>query len=202
MTRRSLTILGLLMAFAMLVAACSSSDADDTTTSAAAEPTTTEAMEESSTTAVADEAEPTIIDAVRAAAAGDPAEFTVLLTALETADLDTALAGEGPFTVFAPTDAAFATLLGELGATAEELLAREDLGNILLYHVVGGAFSAEDVIALAPADVPTLNDGQTVAIAIVDDQVVINDSATVIQADVLASNGVVHVIDAVLIPAS
>jgi len=202
MNKRSLTILGLLMAFAMLVAACSSSDADETTTSAAAQPTTTEAMEETSTTAMADEADPTIIDAVRAAAAGDPAEFTVLLTALETADLDEALAGEGPFTVFAPTDAAFTTLLGELGVTAEELLAREDLANILLYHVVEGAFPAEDVIAVAPADLPTLNEGQTVAVAIVDDQVVINDSATVIQADVLASNGVVHVIDAVLIPAS
>jgi len=202
MTKRSLTILGLLMAFAMLVAACSSSDSDETTTTAAAEPTTTEAMEESTTTAMADEAEPTIIDTVRATAAADPAEFSVLLAALETAGLDEALAGEGPFTVFAPTDAAFATLLGELGVTAEELLAREDLGDILLYHVVDGAFLAADVIALAPADVPTLNDGQTVAIAIVDDQVVINDSATVIQADVLASNGVVHIIDAVLIPAS
>jgi len=157
---------------------------------------------ETTTTAMADDAEPTIADVVGEAAAGNPAEFTVLLAALEAAGLDEALAGEGPFTVFAPTDAAFAALLEELDVSAEELLANEDLSGILLYHVVDGAFLAEDVIGLAPADVPTLNDGQAIAVAIVDESVVINDSATVVQADVVAGNGVVHVIDAVLIPAS
>ena len=163
---------------------------EETTTTTEATTTTTEAMD------------PTIAEIVAEAAAGDPAEFTVLLAALETAGLVDALNGEGPFTVFAPTDEAFAALLEELGVTAEELLTNPDLANILLYHVVSGAFMAADVIEIAPADVPTLYDENTVAIAVVDGSVVINDVATVIRPDVLASNGVIHVIDAVLVPAS
>ena len=163
---------------------------EETTTTTEATTTTTEAME------------PTIAEIVAEAAAGDPAEFTVLLAALETAGLVDALNGEGPFTVFAPTDAAFAALLEELGITAEDLLANPDLANILLYHVVSGEFMAADVIEIAPADVPTLYEENTVAIAVVDGSVVINDVATVITPDVMASNGVIHVIDAVLVPAS
>jgi len=163
---------------------------EETTTTTEATTTTTEAME------------PTIVDIVVEAAAGDPAEFTVLLAALETAGLVDALNGEGPFTVFAPTDEAFGALLEELGVTAEELLANPDLANILLYHVVSGEFLAADVIGIAPADVPTLYDENTVAIAVVDGSVVINEVATVVTPDVMASNGVIHVIDAVLVPAS
>jgi uncharacterized surface protein with fasciclin (FAS1) repeats len=163
---------------------------EETTTTTEATTTTTEAMD------------PTIAEIVAEAAAGDPAEFTVLLAALETAGLVDALNGEGPFTVFAPTDEAFAALLEELGVTAEELLANPDLANILLYHVVSGEFLAADVIEIAPADVPTLYEENTVAIAVVDGSVVINDVATVITPDVMASNGVIHVIDAVLVPAS
>jgi len=163
---------------------------EETTTTTEATTTTTEAME------------PTIAEIVAEAAAGDPAEFTVLLAALETAGLVDALNGEGPFTVFAPTDEAFGALLEELGVTAEELLANPDLGNILLYHVVSGEFLAADVIGIAPADVPTLYEENTIAIAVVDGSVVINDVATVISPDVMASNGVIHVIDAVLVPAS
>ena len=163
---------------------------ETTTTTEATTTTTTEAME------------PTIAEIVAESAAGDPAEFTVLLAALETAGLVDALNGDGPFTVFAPTDEAFGALLEELGVTAEELLANPDLANILLYHVVSGAFMAADVIEIAPADVPTLYDENTVAISVVDGSVVINDVATVITPDVLASNGVIHVIDAVLVTAS
>ena len=161
-----------------------------TTTTEATTTTTTEAMD------------PTIAEIVAGAAAGDPAEFTVLLAALETAGLVDALNGEGPFTVFAPTDAAFGALLEDLGITAEELLANPDLANILLYHVVSGEFLAADVIDLAPVDVPTLYEENTISIAVVDGSVVINDVATVISPDVMASNGVIHVIDAVLVPAS
>ena len=163
---------------------------EETTTTTEATTTTTEAME------------PTIAEIVAEAAAGDPAQFTVLLAALKTAGLVDALNGDGPFTVFAPTDAAFAALLEELGVTPEELLANPDLANILLYHVVSGEFMAADVIEIAPADVPTLYEENTIAIAVVDGSVVINDVATVITADVMASNGVIHVIDAVLVPAS
>ena len=146
--------------------------------------------------------EPTIAEIVAESAAADPAEFTVLLAALETAGLVETLNGPGPFTVFAPTDAAFGALLEELGVTADELLANPDLANILLYHVVSGEFMAADVIDIAPADVPTLYEGNDVSIAVVDGNVVINDVATVVTADVMASNGVIHVLDAVLVPAS
>ena len=128
--------------------------------------------------------------------------FKTLLAALEAAGLTDALRGEGPLTVFAPTDEAFGALLEELGIMAEDLLADPNLANILLYHVVSGAFMAADVIDIAPADVPTLYDENTVAIAVVDGNVVINDVATVTTPDVVASNGVIHVIDAVLVPAS
>ena len=161
--------------------------------------TTTTAAPETTTTTEA--ALPTISEIVAAAAAGDPAEFTVLLAALETAGLVDALNGEGPFTVFAPTDAAFGDLLAALDITAEELLARDDLGDILLYHVVSGEFPAAAVIDAAPiTDLPTLNESATLNIAVVDGNVVVNESATVTTADVFASNGVVHIIDAVLIP--
>jgi uncharacterized surface protein with fasciclin (FAS1) repeats len=178
------------IAEALGVAMAEESMEEETTTTTEATTTTTEAME------------PTIAEIVAEAAAGDPAEFTVLLAALETAGLVDALNGDGPFTVFAPTDAAFAALLEELGVTAEELLANPDLANILLYHVVSGEFMAADVIEIAPADVPTLYEENTIAIAVVDGSVVINDVATVITPDVMASNGVIHVIDAVLVPAS
>lgn len=163
---------------------------EETTTTTEATTTTTEAMQ------------PTIAEIVVELAAGNPAEFTVLLAALETAGLVDALNGEGPFTVFAPTDAAFGALLEELGVTAEELLANPDLANILLYHVVSGGFLAADVIELAPIDVPTLYEENAISIAIVDGSVVINGVATVVTPDVMASNGVVHVIDAVLVPTS
>lgn len=178
------------VAEALGVAMADDMEEETTTTTEATTTTTTEAMA------------PTIAEIVAEAAAGDPAEFTVLLTALETAGLVDALNGEGPFTVFAPTDAAFGALLEELGVTAEELLANPDLTNILLYHVVSGEFLAADVIELAPVDVPTLFEENTISIAVVDGSVVINDVATVISPDVMASNGVVHVIDAVLVPAS
>ena len=104
------------------------------------------------------------------------------------------LKGEGPYTVFAPTDAAFEKLLKKLGITAEELLAREDLKQILLYHVLSGKVMSTD-----------LKDGQkaeTLANKTVDiklDPVRVNN-ANVVKADIQASNGVIHVIDEVLLP--
>jgi uncharacterized surface protein with fasciclin (FAS1) repeats len=161
------------------------------------------APEEATTTTTEAPADPTIAEIVAELAAGDPAEFTVLLAAVQAADPAVAELLSDPdasVTVFAPTDAAFAALLEELGLSAEELLASEDLTNILLYHVVDGAVLANDVIAIAPADVPTLLDGQAVAVAVVDGNVVVNEVATVTQPDVTAGNGVVHIIDAVLVP--
>jgi transforming growth factor-beta-induced protein len=122
--------------------------------------------------------------------------FSILVQALSTANLVDALSGDGPFTVFAPTDAAFADLLAELDVTAEQLLAREDLADILLYHVVSGSVFSTD---LTNGDVPTLLTNASVAISI-EGGVSINDRATVTTADVKAKNGVIHIIDKVLLP--
>ncbi len=141
--------------------------------------------------------EPELGTIVETAIAAD--DFETLVAAVLEAELDGALSGEGPFTVFAPTDAAFADLLAELDITAEDLLALEELADILLYHVVSGEFLAEAVIAGAPLTVETLN-GEALDITVEDGVVTINGVATVTTADVLASNGVIHVIDAVLLP--
>jgi uncharacterized surface protein with fasciclin (FAS1) repeats len=123
-------------------------------------------------------------------------QFTTLAAALEAADLVTTLKGDGPFTVFAPTDAAFAALPE---GTVESLLKpenRDQLISILTYHVVSGKVMAADVAKLSEA--ATVN-GANVAIQIADGKVLINE-ATVVAADVEASNGVIHVIDKVILP--
>jgi uncharacterized surface protein with fasciclin (FAS1) repeats len=124
--------------------------------------------------------------------------FTTLVAALEAAGLVETLSGEGEFTVFAPTDDAFAAL--PEGTVASLLEDPEGaLKDILLYHVVNGVFLAEDVVELEFAT--TLN-GQDITITVTDDGVFINDTVQVIMTDIMASNGVIHVIDAVLIPAA
>ena len=123
-------------------------------------------------------------------------EFKTLAAALSAAGLVDTLKGEGPFTVFAPTDAAFAKLPD---GTVEKLLKPENkdqLTAVLTYHVVAGKVMAADVIKLSEAK--TVN-GAPAKIAVNGDNVMIND-ATVSTADVTASNGVIHVIDTVLLP--
>jgi len=140
--------------------------------------TTTAAMEEMS-----------ILETAEAAGG-----FTTLIAAVEAAGLTETLEGEGPFTVFAPTDEAFAALPE---GTVEGLLEDpEALSNILLYHVVSGAVTSDQVVTLESA---TTAQGSDVAISVEGDSVMIND-ATVISADIMASNGVIHVIDTVLLP--
>jgi uncharacterized surface protein with fasciclin (FAS1) repeats len=120
--------------------------------------------------------------------------FTTLAKAIDAAGLVGTLKGEGPFTVFAPTDEAFAKLPE---GTLESLLAdKEKLAAILTYHVVPGKISSEDVAQLPMAK--TVN-GQDVKITTADGKVMVGN-ATVTQADVPASNGVIHVIDTVLLP--
>lgn len=119
--------------------------------------------------------------------------FETLVTAVVEAGLADTLAGEGPFTVFAPTDDAFE------GLDLDELLADiPALTDILLYHVVPGAFSAADVAALAGLSLETAF-GERVNVTVEDGSVFIDD-AEVIIVDVLADNGVIHVIDAVIVP--
>jgi uncharacterized surface protein with fasciclin (FAS1) repeats len=127
--------------------------------------------------------------------------LSTLVTAVQTADLVETLQGDGPFTVLAPTNDAFAAALEALGITAEELLAREDLADILTYHVVAGSVLSSD---LSNGQVVTTVQGGTLTVSITDEGVFFVDAnggrAQVTAADVTASNGVVHIIDAVLLP--
>jgi uncharacterized surface protein with fasciclin (FAS1) repeats len=128
-----------------------------------------------------------------AVAAGN---FKTLAAALKAADLVDALKGDGPFTVFAPTDEAFAKLPK---GTVESLLKPENkqkLVSILKYHVVPGKVTAKDVVKLSEAK--TL-EGSSVKITASGGKVTV-DEANVVKADVEASNGVIHVIDAVILP--
>ncbi|MEL6182969.1 MAG: fasciclin domain-containing protein, partial [Myxococcota bacterium] len=123
--------------------------------------------------------------------------FGTLLTAVTTAELADTLSGDGPFTLFAPTDDAFAALLEALEIDADALLARDDLADILLYHVVEGQTLAAD---LSDGQTITTVLGEDITITISNDGVFINETIQIIETDILASNGVIHVIDAVLLP--
>ena len=123
--------------------------------------------------------------------------FTTLVAALTAADLVETLSGDGPFTVFAPTDDAFAALPA---GTLDTLLlpeSKQALTDILLYHVVSGKVMAADVVTLSGA---TTVLGKDVTITVKDGKVFLNDTVQVIITDIEASNGVIHVIDAVLLP--
>ncbi|HWA47395.1 MAG TPA: fasciclin domain-containing protein [Dongiaceae bacterium] len=123
-------------------------------------------------------------------------QFNTLLAAAQAADLVGTLKGPGPLTVFAPTDAAFAALPA---GTVDNLLKPENkdqLVKVLTYHVVAGEVMAADVVKLSSA---TTVEGADVAIDASSGKVMINN-AQVVQADVDASNGVIHVIDKVLLP--
>ena len=190
MSRRLLKLLSFFLAGALVLVACGDdSDSDDSASS-----DTTEAPAEAPTETTV--AEPTMDIVETATAAGD---FTTLVAAVEAAGLVETLQGEGPYTVFAPTDEAFAAALEDLGLTAEELLAdTETLTSILTYHVVEGEVPAADVVTLDGEEVPTVN-GATVTIGVDGDTVTVND-ATVVATDIFATNGVIHVIDSVLLP--
>jgi uncharacterized surface protein with fasciclin (FAS1) repeats len=128
--------------------------------------------------------------------------FSVLVEAVVAANLATTLSGTGPFTVFAPTNDAFTASLTELGLTKAQLLASPSLAGILTYHVVAGNVRAADVVALPkPASVTTV---QGTAFT-VGANLGITDArarvASLVATDVIASNGVIHVIDKVILPA-
>jgi uncharacterized surface protein with fasciclin (FAS1) repeats len=120
--------------------------------------------------------------------------FTTLAKALEAAGLVEVLEGKGPFTVFAPTDEAFAKL--PPGALDGLLADKEKLKSVLLYHVVPGRVMAKDVVKLTSAKTA---EGASIAIAAMGGKVKV-DEANVVKADVKASNGVIHVIDSVIMP--
>ncbi len=175
-SRKPRRLLAGLAAGSLVLAACGSDDNGDDA----------DAVEEE---APAEEAG-TIVDV--AVANGS---FTTLVAAVEAAGLVETLSGEGPFTVFAPTDEAFAALPeGTLDSLLED---PEALAEILTYHVVSGKVLAEDVVGL---DAATTVQGDDISIEVVDGGVVLNGSSNVIATDVEASNGVVHVIDTVILP--
>ncbi len=148
----------------------------------------TPAAEEATADEAAPEATKTIVEV-----AVDAGQFTTLAAALEAAGLVETLQGEGPFTVFAPTDDAFAKL--PEGALDGLLANPEQLEAVLLLHVVDGKVTAADVGGLEQA---TAMSGGTLTIDTSDGVKI--GAATVVSADVMASNGVIHVIDTVLLP--
>ena len=198
-SRTSAAVVAVGLAAILALTACgddtndSATAAAPTTAPAAAAPTTAAPT----TTASAMSEQPgTIVDV--AVAADD---FTVLVEAVKAAGLVETLSGPGPFTVFAPTDAAFADALQTLGITKEQLLADPvKLKTILTYHVVAGQVMAADVLTMDGQDVATVA-GPPVKVTVNGSTVMIND-ATVTAADIAASNGVIHVIDKVLLPPS
>jgi uncharacterized surface protein with fasciclin (FAS1) repeats len=126
-------------------------------------------------------------------------QFTILVEAIVAADLQNTLSGAGPFTVFAPTDAAFAALLTELSITKEALLANKTLlTKVLTYHVVPGlVLKAQVPVGSAITTVQGETFTVNAALAITDQR---SRSANIISTDVLTSNGVIHVIDKVILP--
>jgi len=185
--RRILPVAAVL-ALALTTAACGSDDADTAATSA---PATTSASATPSPSPSESMASADIVDT--AVAAGD---FTTLAAALEAAGLVETLKGEGPFTVFAPTDEAFAKLPA---GTVETLLKPENkakLTRILTYHVVSGKVMAADVVKVKSAKAVS---GDTLTVMTQGSNVMI-DKAHVVKTDIAASNGVIHVVDTVLLP--
>jgi len=135
---------------------------------------------------------PALSDIVDTAVAAG--QFNTLAQALTAANLVNTLKGEGPFTVFAPTDAAFAAL--PEGALDNLLANPEELARVLTYHVVAGSVNAEQVSGLSEAATVA---GSNLSVQVNNGMVMIND-ATVLQTDIMASNGIIHVIDKVLLP--
>lgn len=131
-------------------------------------------------------------------AASNP-DFSTLVAALKAADLADALKGAGPFTVFAPTDAAFAALLTELNVTKAQLLANTDLlTRVLTYHVVPSrVLEAQVPVGTAISTVETGTFSVDGSLRITDER---GRSASILGTDVFATNGVIHVIDRVILP--
>ena len=155
---------------------------------------TTEVVEEEEEEEVEEEVDTTTLTITEIAASIE--DFSTLVTALQAAELDGVLNGTDNYTVFAPTNAAFGALPE---GTLETLLAdpKGDLADILLYHVVGAKVPAADVVGL---DYATTAQGSKVTIEVVDGKVILNGTTEVTSTDIMAKNGIIHVIDAVILP--
>ena len=177
--RKRFSIIALVAVFALIVAACSSDDSSDETTT-----TVASSRRRFSTSR------------------SEAGQFSTLVAAVEAAGLGETLSGEGPFTVLAPTDAAFEAAFEALGITAEELLAdTETLTSILTYHVLAQAADSQLVSTLDGQEVPTVQ-GESIGITVEGGTIFINETAEVVSADLEADNGIVHVINQVILPPS
>ena len=189
--KRSVSLL--LPALAIAIAACSGAASPSPSTTAAPVPSPAPTAAASPSAAPSASAAAMSKDIVETAS--EAGSFATLLTAATAAGLVETLQGEGPYTVFAPTDEAFAALPA---GTLDGLLAdKEALKKVLLYHVVSGAVTSDQVVGLTSADSV---EGSPIAVTVKDGVVYLNDSAKVVTPDVMASNGVIHVIDQVLLP--
>ena len=213
-TNRTRRLVAALAALGVVASACGDDGADSGSSGTAAAAATTMApagTESPMATEAPMDTEATMETEGTKAAEGDivdtaiaAGDFTTLVAAVQAAGLEETLRGEGPFTVFAPTDEAFAALpTGTLDALLADPTGQ--LTDILTYHVVPGAVLAADVVGLDGQAVTTVN-GATFTVGVADDgTVTLTDAAgnevTVVATDVEASNGVIHVIDGVLLPA-
>ena len=177
--QKNLNVLVMILFMALALVACGSDD-DDNDNAMNGEPT---------------------MDIVETAVADG--RFTTLVAALEAAELDDALAGAGPFTVFAPTDDAFDLLPAGTVTTLLDPANKTTLTDILAFHVFSGDVLAADVVTLSGTAATMLN-GKDLRIDVIDGSVILsfdgNREAMVIKTDILATNGVIHVIDVVLDP--
>lgn len=176
MKKRLMVLILCLSAVALVAAGCGDDEKDSTT----AATTTTQSAAAGKDVVATAQATP---------------DLSTLVAAVTAADLVETLQGEGPFTVFAPTNEAFA----DIQSTVDTLLMpenKDDLTNVLTYHVVPGTYTAAD---LKDGQELTTVQGEKLTVSIEGDTVKVGD-ATVTQADVETSNGVVHVIDKVLVP--
>jgi uncharacterized surface protein with fasciclin (FAS1) repeats len=197
----------LLTAFTLFAFAQDTSGGTDSTgtESTGTESTGTESTDSTSTDSTATDATAaagTVVDVITASP-----DHTTLLAAVEAAGLAETLAGTGPYTIFAPNDAAFEAYVTSAGLTsADDLLADPNLASILEGHVVPSALLSTDIVAQAEAaggtlEVAALN-GSPITITVDGGTVTLNGTATVTMPDMAAGNGVVHVIDGVLAPAA
>ena len=177
-----------ILTFTIVIAACTGNTTKlaPTTGSPTTQPVTTE---QTST-----EEQPTMNIIETAEAAGS---ITTLLTALDSEGLTSTLEGPGVYTVFAPTDDAFNDLMTLLGIDVNQLLALENLDQILLFHVLSGDYYSTDVEALAPISVASLQ-STNLDFTVVEGQIFVN-GVEVVTEDILTTNGIIHVISAVLL---
>jgi transforming growth factor-beta-induced protein len=178
---------------AMLLAACG----PQATPAPTAEPESTPMPQPTAIPTEEPDMSQTIVDI-----AVEDGRFTTLVAAVQAAGLAETLSGDGPFTVFAPTDDAFAALPEE---TLDNLLLPENkqqLTDILLYHVVPGKVMAADVVGLDGQSAETALEDSSIDIKVDGDQVILNENVNIIITDIEATNGVIHIIDAVLLPQS